>query len=130
MPYSVCKQWENTLTGHRGEDYLAWKKQLTEKVLGKMELRYPGFRDKIAQVYDASPLTIRDYFNEPEGSLYGLLKDSENPYAGYVPVRTKADNLFLTGQNVYLHGCCGVPLTAVMTAEAIMGETDAIVRKL
>lgn len=130
MPYSVCKQWENTLTGNRGEGYLAWKKQLTEKALEKMELRYPGFRDKIAQVYDASPLTIRDYFNEPEGSLYGLLKDSENPYAGYVPVRTKADNLFLTGQNVYLHGCCGVPLTAVMTAEAVIGMTDAIVRKL
>ena len=36
----------------------------------------------------------------------------------------------MTGQNVYLHGCCGVPLTAVMTAEAVMGEKDGIVRKL
>ncbi len=130
MPYSVCERWGGTHTGNRGGDYLAWKQQHTDKVLGKLELRYPGFRDMVAQVYDASPLTIRDYFNEPEGSIYGLLKDSESPYAGYVPVRTKADNLFLTGQNVYLHGCCGVPLTAVMTAEAIMGETDAIVKKL
>ena len=42
----------------------------------------------------------------------------------------KAENLFMTGQNVYLHGCCGVPLTAVMTAEAVMGEKDGIVKKL
>lgn len=130
MPYSVCHRWENTLTGNRGKEYLAWKQQLTDNALGKMELRYPGFRTCVNHVYDASPLTIRDFFNEPEGSIYGLQKDSENPYAGYVPVRTKANNLFLTGQNVYLHGCCGVPLTAVMTAEAVVGETDGIVRKL
>lgn len=130
MPYSACERWAETSTGHRGDDYLAWKQWHTDAIIQKLEHRYPGFRNCIEQVYDASPLTVRDYFNEPEGSLYGLLKDSENPYSGYVPVRTKADNLFLTGQNVYLHGCCGVPLTAVMTAEAIMGETDSIVRKL
>ena len=90
----------------------------------------PGFRNGVEAVYDATPLTIRDYFNQPEGALYGLLKDSRNPYAGYLPIRTKAENLFLTGQNVYLHGCCGVPLTAVMTAEAIIGGKDSIVSKL
>ena len=104
--------------------------QRTDAVIRKLECRYPGFRDCIDRVYDASPLTIRDYYNEPEGSLYGLLKDSDSPYSGYVPVRTKADNLFLTGQNVYLHGCCGVPLTAVMTAEAVIGEVDGIVKKM
>ncbi|MBR4136366.1 MAG: NAD(P)/FAD-dependent oxidoreductase [Bacteroidales bacterium] len=130
MPFSVCERWEDTVTGRRGADYQAWKQQHTDRVLQKLERRYPGFRSCVAQVYDSSPLTIRDYGNEPDGSLYGLLKDCENPYSGYVPVRTKADNLFVTGQNVYLHGCCGVPLTAVMTAEAVMGETDAIVRRL
>lgn len=130
MPYEVCKPWENTLTGSRGEDYLAWKQKHTELILEKLERVYPNFRDCVAHVYDASPLTVRDYGNEPGGSLYGLRKDAADPYAGYVPVRTKAANLFLTGQNVYLHGCCGVPLTAVMTAEAVMGEEDVIVRKI
>lgn len=130
MPYSVCERWEDTVTGHRGDEYLVWKQQHTDAVVRKLERRYPGFRNSIDRVYDASPLTIRDYFNVPEGSLYGLLKDSDSPYSGYVPVHTRADNLFLTGQNVYLHGCCGVPLTAVMTAEAVIGETDVIVRKM
>ena len=95
-----------------------------------MEKVRPGFRDCVEHVYDATPLTIRDYFNEPEGSLYGMLKDSRNPYAGYLPLRTKAENFFMTGQNVYLHGCCGVPLTAVMTAEAVIGEKDGIVKRM
>lgn len=39
-----------------------------------------------------------------------------------LPVITKVDNLLLTGQNNNLHGFCGVPLTAINTAEAILGR--------
>ena len=130
MPSSIWNRWEDTFTGQRGDEYNVWKQRLTDMALQKLERLYPGFRDAVAYVYDASPLTVRDYYNEPDGSLYGLLKDCENPYSGYVPVRTKAANLFLTGQNVYLHGCCGVPLTAVMTAEAVMGEEDRLVKRM
>jgi len=130
MPSSIWNRWEDTFTGQRGDEYNVWKQRLTDMALQKLERLYPGFHDAVAYVYDASPLTVRDYYNEPDGSLYGLLKDCENPYSGYVPVRTKAANLFLTGQNVYLHGCCGVPLTAVMTAEAVMGEEDRLVKRM
>lgn len=129
-PFSMCEQWADTTVGKRGADYEAWKSKHTELILNKMEKSMPGFRNCVKQVYAATPLTIRDYYDEPEGSLYGLLKDSRSPFSGYLPLRTKAENLFMTGQNVYLHGCCGVPLTAVMTAEAVIGETDGIVRKL
>lgn len=129
-PFSAVEQWADTSLGHRSAEYEAWKKKHTELILNKMEEHWPGFKDCVEQVYDATPLTVRDYFNEPDGSLYGLMKDCRNPYAGYLPIRTKADNLYMTGQNVYLHGCCGVPLTAVMTAETVMGEKDGIVKKM
>lgn len=129
-PFSAVEQWADTSLGHRSAEYEDWKKKHTELILNKMEEHWPGFKDCVEQVYDATPLTVRDYFNEPDGSLYGLMKDCRNPYAGYLPIRTKADNLFMTGQNVYLHGCCGVPLTAVMTAETVMGEKDGIVKKM
>lgn len=129
-PFSMCERWQGTTVGKRGQEYEAWKRKHTELILNKLEKKMPGFRSCVEAVYDATPLTVRDYFNEPDGSLYGLRKDCRDPYAGYLPIRTKAENLFMTGQNVYLHGCCGVPLTAVMTAEAVMGEKDRIVRKL
>ena len=129
-PFSMVERWADTVVGKRGKEYEMWKEKHTELILRKLETVHPGFRSCVEAVYDATPLTIRDYFNEPEGALYGLQKDSRDPYAGYLPIRTKAENLFMTGQNVYLHGCCGVPLTAVMTAEAVMGEKDAIVGKL
>jgi all-trans-retinol 13,14-reductase len=43
-----------------------------------------------------------------------------------LPVCTKVSNLLLTGQNINLHGICGVPLTAVGTVEAIIGRNMLI----
>ena len=44
-------------------------------------------------------------------------------------VATKVKNLFLTGQNVNIHGLCGVSLTAIETAEALVGH-NTIVHKI
>jgi len=128
MPYSACEQWAHTTTGRRGAGYEAWKQWHLQQMLSKMELLYPGFSQTIEAVYTSSPLTIRDYYNEPQGALYGIQKDCQNIAASQIPVVTKLRNLFMTGQNVNLHGCCGVPLTAINTAEAIVGKDEILSR--
>lgn len=129
MPYEVCRPWEETQTGRRGADYEQWKAGRIECVLDVMERLYPGFRDTIGHVFASSPLTIRDFYNEPDGALYGLHKDAVNIAESQVPVYTKARNLLMTGQCVNLHGFCGVPLTAINTVEAIVGQ-DVITNKI
>ena len=126
MDFNVVRRWENTTVGHRGADYLDWKRRHTEKVLDKMEQLYPSFRDDIDDVFASSPLTIRDYYNEKEGSLYGFRKDCQDIALSQVPIYTKIKNLLLTGQNINLHGICGVPLTAINTVEALIGENKLI----
>ena len=83
----------------------------------------------IANVYAASPLTIRDYYHTKEGAIFGYRKDCENLIFSQLPVYTKVKNLLLTGQNINLHGICGVPLTAINTSEAILG-TNTIVNQI
>lgn len=129
MDFNWVKAWEDTTTGHRGEDYEQWKRMMTEKALDFMEQSYSGFREKIDFVMASSPLTIRDYYGNKEGSNYGFLKDSHNIMVSQLSVFTKVRNLFLTGQNVNIHGMCGVSLTAIQTAEALLGP-NAIVRKI
>ena len=129
MPYEAVAQWENTLTGRRGADYEAWKKARQEDIIRLMELRYPDFRRAIKHIYTATPLTVRDYFHTKHGSLYGYEKDCENFLRSQVPIFTKVSNLLLTGQNIGLHGICGVPLSAINTAEAIVG-VNQIIRKM
>lgn len=129
MDFEWVKPWEDTKTGHRGEAYEKWKHEMTEKTLDFMERLYPGFRDSIDFVTASSPLTIRDYYGNKEGSNYGFQKDSHNIMLSQMSVFTKVKNLFLTGQNVNIHGLCGVSLTAIQTVEAFVGS-NAIVRKI
>ena len=129
MPFEWVKPWEDTTVGHRGEAYEQWKQEKTEIVLNLMEDLYPGFRDHIDFVTASSPLTIRDYYGNKDGSNYGFLKDSHNIMLSQMSVFTKVKNLFLTGQNVNIHGLCGVSLTAIQTAEAFVGA-NVIVRKI
>ena len=126
MLFDEVKRWENTSVGHRGEDYETWKKTKTQVVLDKIEEMHPGFKDCIDQVNASSPLTIRDFYGVKEGAASGYRKDYKNMALSQVPVVTKVDNLLLTGQNNNLHGFCGVPLTAISTAEVILGRNYVI----
>lgn len=129
MLYDEVKQWENTIVGHRGDEYKVWKEQKTIQLLQHVEEMHPGFRDCIDQVNNASPLTIRDFYGVKEGSLSGYSKDYKNMMLSQLPVVTKIENLLLTGQNNNLHGFCGVPLTAINTSEVILGK-NYILNKL
>jgi all-trans-retinol 13,14-reductase len=126
MLFSETAQWENTKVGHRGADYEAWKEQRTHDLLVAIEEMHPGFSECIDKINNASPLTIRDFYGVKDGSLCGFSKDYKNLTLSQVPIATKVKNLLLTGQNNNLHGFCGVPLTAITTAEAILGRNHIL----
>lgn len=122
----AVQPWADSSLGHRPQGYVDWKRDMQEKVLARLNEYIPGIRESIADIYTSSPLTIRDYYGTPGGALYGYRIDSDNPALAQVPVVTKVSNLFLTGQNMNLHGICGVPLTAITTAEAILGQNSIL----
>lgn len=129
MKFDEVREWEDTGFGHRTDSYKRWKKSCEERILNKLERWCPEISGNIKAVYSSSPLTIRDFYNAPEGALYGYRKDSQNIFLSQLFVHTKLKNLYLTGQNIYLHGIGGVPLTAISTAEAILGQ-DAILKQI
>lgn len=129
MNYEQVKKWEHTTVGHRGKSYNEWKENCKNKILGKLGKVFPGFSEMVSNVYAASPLTIRDYYHTKDGAIFGYRKDCENLIFSQLPVYTKVKNLLLTGQNINLHGICGVPLTAINTTEAILG-TNTLVRQI
>jgi len=121
MSFDTVRQWENTTVGHRGEAYEAFKLRCQEQILDKLEMLYPGLRACIKSVFSATPLTIRDFYNQKEGALYGVKKDCNNIMLSHIPVRTKLKNLLLSGQNINLHGMVGTPLTALSTCGELIG---------
>jgi all-trans-retinol 13,14-reductase len=121
MSFDTVKKWENTTTGKRGEEYTAFKKRCEEQIINKLEKIFPDIRACIKSIYSASPLTIRDFYNQKEGALYGVKKDCNNMMLSHIPVRTKLKNLLLSGQNINLHGMVGTPLTAINTCAELLG---------
>jgi all-trans-retinol 13,14-reductase len=126
MKYEELTQWENTSIEQRGPDYQEFKRQKAEKLLDAIELRFPGIRKHIKSYYTSTPLTYRDYTGTKNGSLYGILRDSNEPMKTFVSPRTKIPNFFFTGQNVILHGVLGVTIGAVLTCAEIVGLIDLI----
>jgi all-trans-retinol 13,14-reductase len=68
----------------------------------------------------ATPLSFRDYIGTDDGSMYGVLKDCNDPFRTFISARTKLDNLFLTGQNLNMHGILGVSMSSVVTCSELL----------
>ena len=98
-------------------------------MLDAVERKFPGLRDCIKTYYVATPLSYRDYIGNDDGSLYGIVKDYKHTLKTFISPRTKLPNLFLTGQNLNLHGILGSTMSALSTCAAIFGN-DKFVDKI
>lgn len=131
MRYDEVKHWESTFNtvsvkDYRGEDYDTFKKRKAEILLDCVEEKFPGLRDTIKTYYTATPLSYRDYIGNYDGSMYGIVKDYRNPLKTFISPRTKLPNLYLTGQNLNLHGILGAAMSGLVTCTAFMGNEDII----
>jgi all-trans-retinol 13,14-reductase len=127
MRYEEVAQWRDTFNttseqDDRGEAYEKFKKEKAERLLERVELLYPGIGQHIKSYHTSTPLTYRDYIGSYDGSLYGIVKDCNDPLKSFLAPKTKVPNLYLTGQNLHMHGVYGVAIGAVKTCSAIIGQ--------
>jgi phytoene dehydrogenase-like protein len=119
MPWALCKPWEQTTVGRRGEDYGRQKERLADECIRLAERVVPGLGAMVEKRYTSTPLTWRDYTLSPCGSAFGVRKDSRQPLMTMLSPRTPIANLLLTGQSLALHGLEGVTKTAFNTLNII-----------
>ena len=114
--------WQNTLPEQRGEDYKTFKMEKARQLLEFIKSHGIDFTDHIETMYTTTPLSYRDFTGTCDGSAYGIIKDYKCPQIGFVSTRTKLGNLFLTGQNLNVHGALGVTLTSIITCGELLGH--------
>ena len=134
MRYEDVAQWHDTFNTddkphERDASYQEFKKEKAEKLLDMVSQQYPQLRSCIHAMYVATPLTYRDYLNIPEGSMYGIVKDAREPLKSMIPAATRLPNLYLTGQNLNLHGILGVTMSAVLTCAGLV-DLETIVEEI
>jgi len=96
----------------RGDDYIAWKDARAEALIKRIESIFPNISVCIDEYFTSTSLTYRDDYLTPEGAMFGMAE----PVGA---VTTQCDNLFLTGQNCFVHGFCGTVMTAVETSQKV-----------
>ncbi|MDC6403892.1 MULTISPECIES: phytoene desaturase family protein [Maribacter] len=131
MRYEEVKEWENTFntvahTRDRGKSYEEFKKHKTAVFLKELEKKFPNIRECIRSVYASTPLSYRDYIGNHQGSMYGYVKDVNDPLKSFISPRTKIENLYLTGQSLNMHGILGVTISGVVTCSEILGGSYLI----
>lgn len=130
MRYDLFRPFEGSLHGHRPPEYETLKKEYETRLLRAFLRYFPEAEGCIDSYFSATPLTIRDFTGSPEGSLYGIVKDVRTLELSHTAPHTKIRNLFLTGQNINLHGILGTPLNAMITVAAITGGIEPLIEKV
>jgi all-trans-retinol 13,14-reductase len=121
MQYDEVRQWEKSTIGNRGNEYEEFKKYKAEKLIDNIEKQFPGFKDSIESYYTSTPLSMKAYTGTKNGSMYGILHNSNDPLKTKISPRTKIPNLLLSGQNVNFHGVLGVTVASVFTCTEMLG---------
>lgn len=134
MKYEEMEPWKNTFNtvsdiGDRGEGYEAFKRRKAERLIAVVEERFPQIKECIESYYTTTPLSYRDYIGTDDGSLYGVAKDYRDSLKTFISSRTKLQNLFLTGQNLNVHGVLGTAIGGLLTCILLL-DNDKIVEKI
>lgn len=134
MKTEEIEEWSHTLRtvsepGEREESYLRFKKHKEEQVMERVKKLFPGIEDKIRSSHSTSPLTFRDYIGNKDGSIYGILQNSASPTRTQINTKTRIPNLYLTGQNIAMHGILGVTASAFVTCFSFV-DKDKLIQKV
>ena len=79
--------------------------------------RLPDIRYAIEKFWVSTPATWERYTGTPAGTAFGIVKHTS---ADYLPPVTPIPWLYLTGQNIGLHGVLGTCISALNTYNAIV----------
>jgi phytoene dehydrogenase-like protein len=113
--------WKDSKLGNRPPEYLEYKERRAERIKERLVGAYPEYRHSFKLVDAASPLTLRDYLNSPDGSAYGVKqKVGQFNLFGRLPLR----NTYAAGQSSLLPGLVGAMMSSFIVGRSIVGKEE------
>ena len=119
-PYEWFEKWKETRWYKRGDEYLNYKEELSQRLLEKLYQQVPSVKGKIDTYELSTPLSTQHFSNYERGEIYGLDHTPERFRQQWLRPHTPIKNLFLTGQDVSTAGVTGALFGGLLTASAMM----------
>ena len=111
--------WAAARIKHRGAEYEAIKKRLTERLVASVVQQLPQLKGRIEYVDLGTPLSNDYYLGTSWGEAYGLAHTPSRFDQPWLTARTPLPNLFLSGQDIACDGVTGAVMAGFLTAWAI-----------
>lgn len=116
---SETEAWVSSQRSNRPKEYLAFKKEIGERLLRHLDDFFPGFSSHSDVLDQATPLTMRDYANTPVGGIYAI----KHKVGQFNPLpQTRLRQLFLAGQSIAAPGLLGAMISAFLVCGYILGH--------
>ncbi len=125
VPYDWFKRWEGTEWRRRGDEYEAFKLNLSARLLSALEQYVPALSGKIDYFELSTPLSTKHFMSYRRGEAYGLSATPARFRARSLRPKTPIRNLYLTGQDVATLGVAGAMIGGVMTASYLLRRSLA-----
>ncbi len=122
LPWKEVERWSGTKPMKRGEEYEEYKSRKAEGLIDFVCRHGILSSGDIQSIHTSTPLSWENYTGSPQGASYGIVKDWKDPLRTILTPKTPIQNLFLTGQNLNLHGILGVSMTSFITCSTLTGE--------
>ncbi|MCQ2608448.1 MAG: NAD(P)/FAD-dependent oxidoreductase [Bacteroidales bacterium] len=122
MDWSAVCEWEDSRIGKRPEAYKQFKERKAKECIALAKQYVPHLEENIEKIWISTPLTYRDYTGTVHGSAYGVRKSSRSLMTTILSPATPIKNIFLSGQNMTLHGMLGVLITTIRVCGQITGK--------
>lgn len=111
--------WDKTQTRRRPQDYEDFKLKLAAPYFRELFRIIPELAGNLSHTEISTPLTVRHYVNNSAGEIYGQELSPERFMQPGTPPSPPIPGLYLTGQDVAIHGICGAMMSGVLTSMAI-----------
>jgi all-trans-retinol 13,14-reductase len=116
VPYDVFAPWRDGRWHHRGPEYEALKKRLTDQLLAQFFRHLPGLRAHLAYVELSTPVSTEHFTRAPAGAIYGLEPTPERYRTRALRPRTPVPGLLLSGADMASVGVMGAMAGGTMSA--------------
>ena len=120
MPYKWFAKWEDERWQKRGEEYEAFKEQLSQRLLAHLYEHRPQLKGKIDYYELSTPLSTRYFTGYEQGEIYGINHGPKRFRLDFLRARTPIRNFYLTGQDIVTVGIGGAAFSGLLTASAIL----------
>ena len=114
--YDQFAKWEDKKWKKRGEEYEAYKEEISQKMLNRMYDFLPHLEGKIDTYELSTPLSTKHFTNYQHGEIYGIEHTPKRFKQDMLRIQTPIKNCFLTGQDVITCGLGGAVYAGFLTA--------------